>query len=133
MLYEFFEEWDGLESMNPFGVNNFSDLFISHGVSEMLCSDIDSNLYLDLMTPRRREIRRIKVEDRASALVFWVYVNVDWCMVSFQTTPLSPLFHTVSIQPNAHDLVSALVAFYHHQPHRCTRRRAIAGLPVRTQ
>ena len=123
MLYSFFNAWDRIEAMNPFGVNHFTDFFIEYHIDPALCSDIDSNLFLDLMIPRQRNVRRIKIEDRVSKRVFWVYVDIQWHQVSFQSTPLSPFVQSATIDPSPNDLIRVILAFYHQQPYRCTKRK----------
>jgi hypothetical protein len=90
-LTRFFAEWDDLEAAHPFGVVRFAPLFMEHGVPQALALDVDECLFLDLMTPRHMEIRRIKVEERVSQRVFWVYVDLGARAISFQENPMAPL------------------------------------------
>jgi hypothetical protein len=112
-LTRFFAAWDALEAMHPFGVASFARMFIGHGVPSILAFDVDEYLFLDLMTPRQMAIRRIKVEARISQCVFWVYVDLNTRVVSFQSNPQAPLTWSVSIDGDEPSELVRLIIWHH--------------------
>ena len=122
-LPRFFTAWDNLESMHPFGVVNFAPLFMEYGVAQALALDVDEYLFLDLITPRLRGVRRIKVEARISQRVFWVYVDLDARVVSFQVDPMAPLTWSNSVDEKPCSLVSLI--FHYHMTQE--RRSGFSG------
>ena len=113
-LGRFFAEWDALEAAHPFGVTSFAPLFMRHGVPQALAFDMDECLFMDLMTPRRLEVRRIKVEDRVSQRVFWAYVDLGARCVSFQENPMAPLRWSSSLDGD-HPCEVVRLVFQHHR------------------
>ena len=102
LLYDFFMEWDALEAMYPFGVIMFTPLFLDYGV------------FLDLMIPRQIDVRRIKVQSRASGHIFWVRVELSpsHAIISFQSSPSAPLMCTQSVVASPSAVIETIVAMY---------------------
>jgi len=113
-LRAFFDEWDDLESANPFGVMRFQPLFVRYGVSEVMAADVDEFLFLDLMSRRHINIRRIKVQARLTDEIFWVYLDLRTSVLSFQATPMAPMTYSVTIDADPVWLVRFIMAYYCH-------------------
>ena len=114
-LSVFFMAWDRLEAMWPFGVVRYAPLFIEYGVPSALAGDVDQFLFLDLMRPRFPGIRRVKVEARISRQVFWVYIDLNTMLVSFQRSPLAPLVCSVPISSEPYEFVRLIFRYHLHQ------------------
>ena len=114
LLYDFFMEWDALEAMYPFGVIMFTPLFLDYGVSSGACLVVDEELFLDLMIPRQIDVRRIKVQSRASGHIFWVRVELSpsHAIISFQSSPSAPLMCTQSVVASPSAVIETIVAMY---------------------
>jgi len=113
-LLPFFDAWDRLEAFTPFGVAAFAPLFMEHGVAPALAMDVDECLFLDLIPQRFHGVRRIKIEARVSRAVFWVYVDLNEMLVSFQSNPQAPLVWSTPLDPpSPMGLVS--IFFQHHR------------------
>lgn len=108
----FFDDWDHLEATHPFGVMYCAPMFVRHGVDAVLSRDVDQHLFLDLMVPRHPSIRRLKVEGRVQREVFWVYVDLDASLVSFQESPLAPFVSSVALPEGPDDFVRAVMAYF---------------------
>ena len=122
-MAQFFRDWDSLEAMHPFGVMNVATLFMQYGIPDAMAFDIDEFLFFDLMWSRISNIRRIKVEARVSRDIFWVYVDLDSNIVSFQTSPVAPLTWSVTIRDGPNQLVRIIV----HYHRSLERRRGFSG------
>ena len=114
-LSSFFTAWDNLEAVWPFGVVQFAPLFIDYGIPSALAGDVDEFLFLDLMAPRFPGIRRMKVEARISREIFWVYVDMNTMLVSFQSSPLAPLVCSMSISSEPCEFVRLIFQYHLYQ------------------
>ena len=117
-IQRFFDAWDDLEAAHPFGVMAFAPLFMEFGVTQALAFDVDECLFLDLMSPRLHAVRRIKVEARVSQAVFWVYVDMDAQLVSFQSSPLAPFAWSTPIDPSLPAELVRIIFHYHRSSER---------------
>ena len=111
-MLSFFQKWDQLEAMHPFGVAYFAGLFMEHGVPHRLAFDIDQFLFLDLLNFRHETIRRIKVEARISREVFWVHVDLDSGLVSFQADPSAPFVCSIMIDMEPIQLMRLVFQYF---------------------
>ena len=96
-------------------------MFVEFGVHEAIAGDVDEFLFLDLMNTGV-DIRRIKVEARISRRIFWVYLDVQTCVLSFQATPVAPFTHTTAIMPHPDSLIRSILAHYNIQLPPVSRR-----------
>ena len=112
MPVDFFRMWDALEAAHPYGVTCFTPLFSDFGVSAEACALIDAHLHLDLMTPRRLTIRRIKIGSRASGSVLWAHIDLTStpAVVSFQATPAEPLGGAMQVDATPAAIVDAILS-----------------------
>ena len=137
LVEDFFDAWDALETMFPFGVQTFGPLFADFGVPITLCNEVDDLLFLDLIPQRSENVRRIKVEGRHSRRSFWVYVEMlrasRALLMSFQNSPNSPLRFTVCIVASPYAVVDALASFHQRliSSGVCWRRRPIQHVRIR--
>ncbi len=116
---DFFDDWDHLEACHPFGVMYLAPTLVQHGVVAVCAHDVDEHLFLDLMVPRNPAIRRIKVEGRVRREVFWVYVDLDSSVVSFQASPSAPFVFSLPIPPTPDDFVRMVLGYFR----RCREKR----------
>ena len=114
VIREFFSAWDDMETMHPFGVQRFTPLFREFGVPSQLCIPVDRLLYLDMMVPVYSNIRRIKMEDRRSSRILWVYVELmHFCaFVGFQTSPSDPFEYLTVINALPHELIALMISYF---------------------
>lgn len=113
-IVNFFSAWDHLEASYPFGVMYFASIFMEHGVSAARCGDVDEFIFMDLMIPRNPMIRRIKVEGRVDREVFWVYVDMNSSLVSFQSHPSAPLVCSMPMEELPDDLIRMILSYFRH-------------------
>jgi hypothetical protein len=137
-MRSFFQKWDMLEAMNPFGVAYFAGFFMEHGVPRTLAFDIDQFLFLDLLNFRQEAIRRIKAEARVSREVFWVHVDLDASLVSFQISPSAPFVCSIMIDMDPVSLVRLIYQYFlflKREPElgKCFATAYVAGKVLRCQ
>jgi hypothetical protein len=114
-MESFFIEWHWLERLHPLGVNILAPFLSVHGVPLRLCDEIDSLLYIDLMSPVFSDVRRIKVEGKYSEEIFWVSVvlHLPFVEISLQRLPSSPFIRSVFVLATPSLVVASILAFHH--------------------
>lgn len=110
----FFIEWHWLERLNPWGVNTLTPFLSVHGVPLRLCNEIDSLLYVDLVTPVYSDVRRIKVEGKCNEEIFWVHVvlRMPFAVISLQRLPSSPFIRSVLVLATPSLVIASILAFH---------------------
>lgn len=114
VMQNFFSAWDVIETMHPFGVQRFTPLFRDFGVSSQLCVSVDECLYLDLMVSIYPNVRRIKIEDRRSSRIKWVYVELlhSAVLVGFQRSPSDRFEYLTVVDALPQAFVALVVSYF---------------------
>jgi hypothetical protein len=122
LLRYFFSTWDFIEQMHPWGVEQLKPFLSSFKVSNAICDEIDTRLFVDLMIPRQSDVQRIRVEGRVTGVVFWAQLaglDVDSeigssarVVVRFQRTPVSQFECEVSVAATPMAVVASLVGYH---------------------
>ncbi len=97
----FFIEWDLLENLHPWGINYLAPVLLVHDVPFDVCEEIDSLLYMDLMT-----------QVKCSEKIFWVYVvlNPPFAEISLQQLPSSPFLRSVRVVASPSSIIASILA-----------------------
>ena len=110
--------------MYPWGVERLTPFLSEYEVSNAICDEIDTRLFLDLMVPRQHGVQRIRVEGRFTGVVFWAQLaglDIDMdddgslarvVIVTFQRTPISPFECGVSVSASPNAVVASLVGYH---------------------
>jgi hypothetical protein len=86
-LRHFFNVWDVVEQMHPWGVERLQPMLADFDLPAALCAEIDSRLFFDLMIARQPDVQRVRVEGRHSGVVFASDTPDSRIAVAFQRTP----------------------------------------------
>ena len=107
--------------MNPWGVERLTPFLSSFDVSDAICDEIDTRLFLDLMISRQHGVQRIRVEGRFTGVVFWAQLagldvesveSLARVKVAFQRTPISPFECGVYVSASPKAVVASLVGYH---------------------
>ena len=114
-MEEFFDEWDSVERMHPWGVVALSPFLRGFGISDAMCMEVDELIYIDLMIMSLSTSRYIKVEGRSSSVVFWVVVVIRYPMmiVSFADNPLAPVQRSLVVAATPSLIIACILALFH--------------------
>jgi len=119
-LRNFFNVWDVVEQMHPWGVERLQPMLADFDVPAALCAEIDSRLFLDLMIARQPDVQRVRVEGRHSGVVFWAqYEGLASdtpdarIAVAFQRNPAQAFDCRTEVAASPRALVGCLAA--HHR------------------
>jgi hypothetical protein len=134
----FFIQWDLLENLHPWGINYLAPFLLVHDVPFDVCEEVDSLLYMDLMTPVYSNVRRIKVEGKCSEKIFWVYIvlNPPFAEISLQQLPSSPFLRSVRVLASPSSIIASILAFHRWivgSTARCFSSRVQGGRHHRVQ
>ena len=119
-LRHFFNVWDVVEQMHPWGVERLQPMLADFDVPAALCAEIDSRLFFDLMIARQPDVQRVRVEGRHSGVVFWAQFEGlasdapdAHISVAFQRTPAHGFDCRAEVAASPRALVGCLAA--HHR------------------
>jgi hypothetical protein len=126
-MESFFNEWDQLERMHPWGVNFLGPFLSGFGVPRALCNEVDDRLFIDLVTQVHPNVYRIKVEGVFSSAFFWLHIEIHlpFAVISFQRLPNMPFERSVCVQAVPGAVIACVLAFHRWsigRPSRCVRR-----------
>ena len=114
-MEEFFDEWDSVERMHPWGVSALSPFLRGFGISDAMCMEVDELIFIDLMIMSLSTSRYIKVEGKSSRVVFWIVVVIRHPMMiaSFADNPLAPVQRSLVVAATPSLIIACILAFFH--------------------
>jgi hypothetical protein len=114
VISSFFAQWDAFELRHPWGVTVLSPLLSEFGVAPAIREEVDSRLFLDLVSQIHPSIRRIRVESRHASSQFWLHVVLcyPFVIVSFQRNPNARMERSVAVTATPCSLMACILAFH---------------------